>query len=42
MVGIAEQTDFVMNQTFWVGIYPALEKPHLEYIANTIKNTLGY
>jgi CDP-4-dehydro-6-deoxyglucose reductase, E1 len=40
LVGSAEQTDFVMNNTFWVGIYPALEKVHLEYIAQIIRQNI--
>jgi CDP-4-dehydro-6-deoxyglucose reductase, E1 len=37
LVGRVERTDFVMNNTFWVGIYPALEKVHLEYIVQVIR-----
>ena len=40
VVGSLENTDRVMNQTFWVGIYPALEKAHLDYIAQTIHAAL--
>jgi CDP-6-deoxy-D-xylo-4-hexulose-3-dehydrase len=25
-------TDKVMNDSFWLGVYPALEKKHLNYI----------
>lgn len=32
--------DRVMNQTFWVGIYPGLSKHHLEYVASEIRSTL--
>ena len=28
--------DIVMNQTFWVGIYPGLAKPQLDYIVEKI------
>ena len=41
VVGSLENTDRVMNQTFWVGIYPALEKVHLDYIAQTIKKAIS-
>lgn len=41
VVGGTENTDFVMNNTFWVGIYPALEKHHLEYIAQSIQKALS-
>lgn len=29
-------TDKVMNDTFWVGIWPGLEEEHLDYIAETM------
>lgn len=31
-----ENTDLVMNNSFWVGVYPGLEFEHLDYIANSI------
>jgi CDP-6-deoxy-D-xylo-4-hexulose-3-dehydrase len=31
-------TDLVMNNSFWVGVYPGLNKEHLEYIFKTVKN----
>lgn len=36
VVGDLEGSDFVMNSTFWVGVYPALDEPRIEYIASTI------
>jgi CDP-6-deoxy-D-xylo-4-hexulose-3-dehydrase len=33
-----KNTDFVMNNTFWVGLYPGLSKQHLEYLILKIKN----
>jgi len=38
VVGSTEQTDIVMNCTFWVGIYPGLEREHLDWIVETITN----
>jgi CDP-6-deoxy-D-xylo-4-hexulose-3-dehydrase len=29
-------TDIVMNRSFWVGVYPGLTVPMLDYIADTI------
>jgi CDP-6-deoxy-D-xylo-4-hexulose-3-dehydrase len=29
-------TDFVMNNVFWVGVYPGLTQPMLEFVAATI------
>lgn len=36
VVGDLKNTDVIMNDTFWVGVYPALEKPHLDYICEQI------
>jgi CDP-6-deoxy-D-xylo-4-hexulose-3-dehydrase len=33
-----KNTDFVMERTFWIGIYPALSLKHLEYSVFKIKN----
>lgn len=41
VVGELENTDFIMNNTFWVGVYPGLDETHLDYIANQIKDILG-
>lgn len=37
MVSKLENTDTVMNQTFWVGVYPALDKVRMEYVASQIE-----
>jgi CDP-6-deoxy-D-xylo-4-hexulose-3-dehydrase len=39
--GDLNNTDYVMKNTFWVGIHPALERQMIEYTANSIKNYLG-
>jgi CDP-6-deoxy-D-xylo-4-hexulose-3-dehydrase len=31
-----KNTDFVMENTFWIGLYPGLSKNHLEYAVNKI------
>jgi CDP-6-deoxy-D-xylo-4-hexulose-3-dehydrase len=36
--GELKNTDFVMENTFWVGLYPGLSKKHLEFMSNNIKN----
>ena len=33
VVGDLKNADIIMNGTFWVGIYPALDRPRLDYIA---------
>jgi CDP-6-deoxy-D-xylo-4-hexulose-3-dehydrase len=36
--GNLENTDLVMENTFWIGLYPGLSKEHLEYSVIKIKN----
>jgi CDP-6-deoxy-D-xylo-4-hexulose-3-dehydrase len=33
-------TDFAMESTFWIGLYPALSQEHLDYSCSKIKNYL--
>ncbi len=37
MVGSLENTDRIMRDTFWVGVYPGMTRDMLEYMAETIK-----
>jgi CDP-6-deoxy-D-xylo-4-hexulose-3-dehydrase len=39
--GDLTNTDVTMNQTFWVGIYPGLDKVHLDFIAEKIEDFFG-
>ena len=39
--GELTNTDNVMNNTFWVGVQPALTKEMLEYVATQIETFLG-
>jgi CDP-6-deoxy-D-xylo-4-hexulose-3-dehydrase len=39
--GDLTNTDVVMNQTFWIGLQPALTREMLEFTANKIKEYLG-
>ena len=39
--GTLENTDVVMNQTFWVGVYPGLSREMLEHIVEKIETFLG-
>lgn len=41
VVGELTNTDIIMNNTFWVGIYPALDEKHMKYIAEKLKEGLG-
>ena len=36
-----ENTDIVMSNTFWVGVYPALDEAMLDYVAASIEAFLG-
>jgi CDP-6-deoxy-D-xylo-4-hexulose-3-dehydrase len=39
--GELTNTDVVMNQTFWLGTFPALGEPHLDYIAEKLEEFFG-
>jgi len=36
-VGKLENTDIIMNNSFWLGVYPGMNKPMLRYIIDKIK-----
>jgi CDP-6-deoxy-D-xylo-4-hexulose-3-dehydrase len=36
--GELKNTNFIMENTFWIGLYPGLSQEHLEYSASKIKN----
>lgn len=39
--GDLHNTDVVMNQTFWIGVYPGLGEEQLDFVAETIKAFFG-
>jgi len=39
--GSLERTDIVMNQTFWLGVWPGLKQAQLEYMAEHLETFLG-
>jgi len=41
IVGKLINTDRVMNDSFWIGVYPKLEKKHYDYIANCFENFIN-
>lgn len=40
VVGGLEQTDFVMNNTFWVGVYPGMTDEKLEYMVKVMREVI--
>jgi len=40
-VGELPNTDFVMNQVFWIGVFPGLTKEMLDFIVKTAKDFAG-
>ncbi|HZU30201.1 MAG TPA: lipopolysaccharide biosynthesis protein RfbH [Candidatus Angelobacter sp.] len=38
VVGTLPNTDFVMNNVFWIGVYPGLTRPMLDFAAEVIGN----
>ena len=41
VVGSMENTDFVMNQSFWIGTFPGLTTEMLDFIAKVISDSVG-
>lgn len=41
IVGDLTNTDTVMNRTFWVGTYPGLSRPMLEFLADSIREYMS-
>jgi CDP-4-dehydro-6-deoxyglucose reductase, E1 len=39
--GELTRTDVVMNQTFWLGVYPGLTHAHLDYVVQTLETFFG-
>ena len=41
VVGELTNTDIVMNDTFWIGVWPGLSLPMLDYVIESFYKVLG-
>lgn len=39
-VGTIKNADVVMDRAFWLGVFPGIDKPRLQYVIQTLKNFL--
>ena len=39
--GSLKRTDIVMNRTFWLGVFPGLGEPHLDFMAQRLEEFFG-
>jgi CDP-6-deoxy-D-xylo-4-hexulose-3-dehydrase len=39
--GSLENTDKVMTEAFWIGVYPGLNHEHLDYTCSIIENYIN-
>ena len=40
VVGYLKNTDFVMENTFWIGVYPGMTDEMIDYMASIIQGVL--
>jgi len=41
VIGNLKNTDKIMNDTFWIGVYPAIDKEMMDYMTNTMRDFLS-
>ena len=42
IVGSLESTDRIMNDTFWIGVYPGMTDEKIDYMVEVIKESVSY
>jgi CDP-6-deoxy-D-xylo-4-hexulose-3-dehydrase len=42
VVGNLENTDLIMNNTFWIGVFPGLTQEMLQYVVEEFENFINY
>ena len=40
VIGEMPNTDYVMNNVFWIGTFPGLDKPRLDYMIETLHDAV--
>ena len=40
VLGTINNSDKVMNDSFWLGVWPGLDKEHFEYIYETVEKLI--
>ncbi len=41
IAGTLDNTDFVMNNVFWIGVYPGITPPMLDYVLETFHSMMS-
>ena len=41
IVGELKNTDYIMENSFWVGVYPGMTDEMIDYMAETIKKAVA-
>ena len=42
VIGDLKVTDFILNNTFWIGVYPGMTEEMLQYMISTIKEFVSF